>query len=466
MEKLRLSYYTIPVKLEIEDDKYLLTHGYTGAIDILDKDIWKEIEDFSKTSSLPEQTIAYLQKRGYLTTHTQEEEIEYVKKLAQLLHKTQSKLYKTFGFIISYDCNFRCSYCFENGISNHGNQWSKWTFTKEMVDKAYKTMMKIEPRKELHYKNILLYGGEPFLRQNKEVIEYIVLKGHQLGYTFKVISNGYDIDYFENILSPEYFSFFQITLDGDKENHNSRRFHYEEGASFDKIVNNIGILLRKNIDVSVRVNTDSNNFQDFKSLNELFKKLGFTSNPHFKTYSSILRKYNENDNCDVDINYLSMDTFNKQHQKTYNGEIYYQDFGIYRHYLSYLENGSRCRLYSASCSAQYGSYLLDPVGDIFTCLETVGKPDQVIGHYTNEEPEWTEVRKHWFERNTGNALNCQSCKYALLCGGGCLARSVHTKDGFKASACFKFKPVYPLSVNRAYSTYKQSLLLTTNSKIK
>lgn len=83
------------------------------------------------------------------------------------------------------------------------------------------------------------------MRQNKEVIEYIVLKGHQLGYTFKVISNGYDIDYFENILSPEYFSFFQITLDGDKENHNSRRFHYEEGASFDKIVNNIGILLRK-----------------------------------------------------------------------------------------------------------------------------------------------------------------------------------------------------------------------------
>ena len=83
-----------------------------------------------------------------------------------------------------------------------------------------------------------------------------------------------------------------------------------------------------------------------------------------------------------------------------------------------------------------------------------------------EEPEWTEVRKHWFERNTGNALNCQSCKYALLCGGGCLARSVHTKDGFKASDCFKFKSVYPLSVNRAYSAYKQSLLLTTNSKIK
>ena len=466
MDQLKLSYYTIPVKLDIEENKYLLTHSYTGAIDIIDGEVWKELENYSSASSLPEETVEYLQKRGYLTTRTKEEEIEYVKKLAQLLHQAQSKLYKTFGFIVSYDCNFRCSYCFENGISNHGKQWSKLAFTKEMVDKAYKTMMKIEPRRELHYKNILLYGGEPFLRQNKDVVEYIVLKGHQLGYTFKVISNGYDIDQFDSIISPKYFTSFQITLDGNKDNHNSRRFHYEEGDSFQKIVNNIGLLLRKDIDVKVRVNTDNNNFNDFKSLNELFKELGYSSNPHFRIYSSVLRKYNENENCDDDINYLSMDTFNKEHQKAVNEKVNYQDFGIYRQYLSYLKNGSRCRLYSAGCSSQYGCYLLDPSGDIYTCLETVGKPEQVIGHYTDKEPEWTDVRKHWFNRNTGNALNCQSCKYALLCGGGCLARSVHTKEGFKASVCYKFKSVYPLSVNRAYSAYKQSQLLIINSKIK
>ena len=34
MEKpLRMSSYTIPVKLENEDGKYMLIHGYTGAID-------------------------------------------------------------------------------------------------------------------------------------------------------------------------------------------------------------------------------------------------------------------------------------------------------------------------------------------------------------------------------------------------------------------------------------------------
>ena len=34
MEKLRLSSYTIPVRLEGNEGKYMLVHGYTGAIDM------------------------------------------------------------------------------------------------------------------------------------------------------------------------------------------------------------------------------------------------------------------------------------------------------------------------------------------------------------------------------------------------------------------------------------------------
>lgn len=35
MENLRTSSYMIPVKLEKEEGKYMLIHGYTGAIDIV-----------------------------------------------------------------------------------------------------------------------------------------------------------------------------------------------------------------------------------------------------------------------------------------------------------------------------------------------------------------------------------------------------------------------------------------------
>ena len=41
MEKLRLSSYTIPVRLEGNEGKYMLVHGYTGAIDIVEGNIWK-----------------------------------------------------------------------------------------------------------------------------------------------------------------------------------------------------------------------------------------------------------------------------------------------------------------------------------------------------------------------------------------------------------------------------------------
>lgn len=45
MEKpLRMSSYTIPVKLENEDGKYMLIHGYTGAIDIVSGDLLGMIE--------------------------------------------------------------------------------------------------------------------------------------------------------------------------------------------------------------------------------------------------------------------------------------------------------------------------------------------------------------------------------------------------------------------------------------
>lgn len=457
MDALRTSSYIIPVKLESEKGKYMLVHGYTGAIDIIDENIWNQIKKFPSNSHLSSETIQLLFNRGYLTVKSDKEEKKYVIDLAHKLHQAQGKLHKSFGFIVSYNCNFRCPYCFENKISEHGKQWSKQVFTKELVDKAYNSIFKIQPRKELHFKQILLFGGEPLLRENKEIVKYIVLKGADLGYTFKVITNGYDIDYFDDILSDKYFSFFQITLDGNKDHHNTRRFHHIEGNSFDKIISNIGILLKRGIYVLVKVNTDNKNFHDFNFLKEEFERLGYDQNPNFELKSSFLRKFDYNANATDDIDYISsIATLNKKHIEEYDGKIYSHDFGIYHQFYSYLKNKSRCRLYAASCSSQYGSFLFDPKGDIYTCLEIVGREEFVIGSYNKNDIEWTEVHEHWFNRNIGNLEGCKECKYALLCGGPCLARITHTKDGFNSVYCDRYKSIFPLSVNKAYTAYKNN----------
>ena len=77
---------------------------------------------------------------------------------------------------------------FEDGISDSGKAWSKQVITPELVDKAFEAMYKIEPHKKLHIEEIILYGGEPLLRENHSIVEYIVRKGTPMGYKFRAIT--------------------------------------------------------------------------------------------------------------------------------------------------------------------------------------------------------------------------------------------------------------------------------------
>ena len=83
MENLRTSSYMIPVKLEKEEDKYMLIHGYTGAIDIVTENLLEKIKSIAKGHDFSDNMLQQLIKRGYITTKTQEEEYAYVGTVAK-----------------------------------------------------------------------------------------------------------------------------------------------------------------------------------------------------------------------------------------------------------------------------------------------------------------------------------------------------------------------------------------------
>lgn len=225
MPSLRVSSYVISIPLEDTDDKFMLIHGYTGAIDIETKELATALQEnkaFSEEDSpFGKELLASLKLRGYVTDKSEEEEYAYTAHLADVLHRARKALYKGFTFLISYDCNFRCPYCYEGSMSGNGENWSKTTFTKEMADRAFDAMLRIEPRRELHSKVITLYGGEPLLKENKEIVSYIVQKGKELGYRFFAITNGYDLEAYEDLLGPTLIEKLQITVDGCKERHDA-----------------------------------------------------------------------------------------------------------------------------------------------------------------------------------------------------------------------------------------------------
>lgn len=232
--KLMTFQYVIYVKLDSTSNKYLLIHGYTGAIDLVSDKIVSCLKD-NAVDLIPKNIITKLVERGYLTNKCFSEEQEYVIRMANILHRKMNLISTNFTFIVSYDCNFRCPYCYENSISNAGESWTRKTFTPELVDKAYEAMIQIQSNRDLHIKQIDLYGGEPLLAYNRNIVEYIIKKGLPYNYTFRAITNGYDLDQYEDLLSPSMIGHLQITIDGIKE-----RYVKEES-----------IILRENLSIKL-----------------------------------------------------------------------------------------------------------------------------------------------------------------------------------------------------------------------
>lgn len=458
MENYRLSSYTIFTKLEDTEDKYMLVHGYTGAIDIVTENVVFDLKsnaNFLKSDecSFSTSTFNTLVKRGYITEKTIEEEFKHIGKMADLLHQSVKKLYKYFLFAVTYNCNFRCPYCYENEISNNGNNWGQKTFTKEMVDQAYAAMLKIEPQRKLHANVITLYGGEPLLAKNKEIVDYIVQKGHRLGYKFSAITNGYDLDHFKNLLSPDLINNLQITIDGDEEQHNKRRIHYQAKDTFRKVLSNVRIALDCGISVSIRVNTDMKNFETLYELQRIFDELGYSKNERFSFHSALLQNFEPLDfNADSNIDYPGQKQFNHRHKQE-EFKFSCQDYGIFRNIYNTIKNKKLLDFKATLCASQYGEYIFDPYGDIYPCWDVIGKKQHSLGTYTHNQVIWTDALKQWHGRNIQKIRSCIRCKYALLCNGGCAGLVYFKKNKILSNYCNDFSDTFEVAINRVYKKY-------------
>lgn len=445
----RVSSYLIDVEIK-STGEHMLVHGYTGAIDVVSKEIAmylhenssqidKEVFPFSNS------TWEKLNKRGYVTSKTENEEIDTVRKMADLFHTRNKNLCKNFGFIVSYNCNFRCPYCYQSRISDFGNKWSTQTFSTSMVDNAFKAMNTIGPVHKCHNKSICLYGGEPLLSENFEIVKYIVEKGSGLGYTFSVITNGYNLEDFESLLSPDKIREMQITIDGSKETHNKTRIHENGSDTFTKIVRNIKLVLQKGVTVRIRMNCNHENISEIAELRAVFEKEGYFNYPSFSFYCALINDYLKefkNHNCDAaNVNFMERKTFVNLHDEKY--EYSFEDEGFTKRILDAVKKGHGYSLNSIYCGAFSSTYMFDPYGRIYACWEKVGQTDLSIGSYDANSVTYTEQLKKFHNHNVAKMPKCVTCKYVFVCKGGCPSKN-HNHH------CSNLSKIFEISVNKAY----------------
>lgn len=417
----RVSSYIIGAP--VGDGKALLVHGYSGALDLVELSSYEFLEvnkgRIISDEALGKNIAQHLYNRGYLTDLTEEEERAYVTRIYKALNKKNRLTNASFTIVVTYDCNLCCPYCFEK---EYAWKLKRHTLDKTTVDKIYSTIDSIRSNVRNASKNITLFGGEPLLRKNLEIVEYIVFEGRKRGMKFSAITNGVELDSFLHLIDKDLIGHLQITLDGVGDVHDQTRCHREGIPTFDTIINNIRLALEKDISISIRFNADKNNFKDFNVLEKYFKECGFYSFNKFRASMSRTVNYDSKSNSNKFFSQKEFLSFINNDSP--GGRI--QDFSAYKLLSTAIKNRKPLSYKGSFCSSQINGYVFDPIYNIYPCWEVIGDEKNCIGNFADGVfiPNAEGIRT-WHDGNYYRD-ECSRCPSLLLCGGGCFAKNLHS----------------------------------------
>ncbi|HQT92794.1 MAG TPA: SPASM domain-containing protein, partial [Candidatus Kryptobacter bacterium] len=317
--------------------------------------------------------------------------------------------------------------------------------------------------------------GEPLLVENHDIVSYIVERGVREGYLFTAVTNGYSLDRYLDLIKPGMIQFLQITLDGTREVHDRSRVHRDSGRTFDRIMGNIDVALRTGVSICVRLNTAGGDRSEIRDLYAEFVRRGWAGTERFSAYSSRLRfpftpsrigsraispdggePSSLSDTSVLDrtgfVATRVTGDFACGTGKEVPGGGDGSDLGLWNRITKFFQGESWALFRIDYCGARTGMVVFDPNGDLYACLESVGRPEHRIGTFGGT----LEIRKTELEKWRGWKFEderCFSCKYALFCAGGCPALSVLWKDRDDSDRCDRFQVLFGHLVQTAYTEF-------------
>ncbi|MBD3879500.1 MAG: radical SAM protein, partial [Quinella sp. 1Q5] len=249
---MKLSRYNF---LRQYDDATIFFNPLTCALAVVDENFLRVIDDVKNNSYVEEnydaKLIADMKSSGCLI----EDGVDELERLE--FYRNLAKYDMTnFGLTIAptLDCNFRCKYCFEThpkGKMSSETQAALIKFVESRIKRA-----KIF--------SVTWYGGEPLLA--KEIIwslseKFLELcKKFSIDYNAFIITNASLLEDSDVELFKKYkISGAQITIDGVKEVHDSRRRAITGESTFDRLIDRVNLLLNSGSSVVVRINIDKEN---------------------------------------------------------------------------------------------------------------------------------------------------------------------------------------------------------------
>lgn len=426
----KLSKYT---SYKAYGDNIVLFNSISSALLELDKTYSDKFKNFITTGELDIEFKENLLKGKFICNSDLDE--------TNLLNHAYNKVrYKNTSLSLTIaptlTCNFKCPYCYEEGFRENTMTESTQNNLLEFIEDYLKLGVK--------HLSIVWYGGEPLLKLN--IIENLtyrifeLLKTYNATYDASMVSNGYlltkDVALKLNKLK---INSVQITLDGPKEVHDTRRMLVNNKGSFETIIKNITEIADL-IYVIIRINIDKTNISSVDDiLNELIKH---SLQKKVKIYPAKIDSIN---NTDLTFNCIETKDFS--------------EFGIefFKKALNYgfksfsLPN---CR-FNVCGACTDNAYVVDPQGYLFKCWNTIGRENYRIGHINKKRHSKISCNNNLliFMNYTPFNEDCKKCDVLPLCMGGCPYHKIKTNH----NNCLEYKYNLEKILDLYYCNYKKNL---------
>lgn len=441
-----LSKYTFTVP-KISSDDLIIANYLSSSIDIIEaKEKQEYLDCLEKNNWENYKNKSYMLERGYLIQSKEQEEELLQDRFMEFSEENEKNPVQII-FAPSYACNFSCTYCYQEEYNK-----DKAVLTNDVSDKFFSYINR-KFAGEIVKPYITLFGGEPLLpgKEYQKALGYFLEKAAQYDYEICVVTNGYELSNYIPLFQKAKIKIkeVQVTLDGDKKAHDSRRFTHSGASTFDVIVKGIEDALAMSYPINMRNIIDKDNIDSLPILAEFTKTRGWLVNENFQT--SFGRNY-ELYTCQNTEKLFDRVSMWQEYVKLAEQYPVLKEYHKpYFHGMKYLNDTGELPLpVFDTCPAGTKEWAFDAKGGIYSCTASVGVEKFQLGNYLEEEekPEAEQIKQmeEMQNRDILEIPECQDCAVAPACGGGCAVLAYNKSKTFLAADCRPVKELLALGI--------------------
>lgn len=423
------SYYNF--KEVVDTGDMVLYNSRTGAVAVVEKENYENITGILECpdGKDDEEFFAPLVDNGFLV-NKDEDEYETIKSTYEKEFNRKDII--KIVLLPAEICNFTCEYCFVWNYAGHVMKPEIYesikNYIKRKIAESDVTDKKIDLR-------ITWFGGEPLLERadiKKFMREIIDEFSDRCDVNGDIVTNGYYLDYemFQELLDLEVRQ-YQITFDGEKEDHNKTRCLKNGQGSYDIIIDNLKEIVAKvpadeKFNFAIRINFMKHTYEKIYGLIDKLKEI-FNDDKRFFIYCRPI--YNFETKRDT-VKTLEDNIFSLE-----EGLKVQTDFSLYidrlfeRKYAIRSVNDYLPMPTDSWCSTDNSySIIIGADASVYCCDSLVGDESVCNGKLLpSGEIAFKDGIEKWKTSifDTEQFEKCSKCRCLPSCMGGCRRERLH-----------------------------------------